>query len=235
MRRAARALRACLLVLLPPAAAAAPLDPAWLAQVERMAGEAARQAFGARTPTRVEVSAGPLDARLRLAPCGRIEIYWPSGHRPWGRTRVGLRCAQGPVAWNVTAPLTVQVWAPALVTTQPLPAGTLLEERHLRIGETDWAERDAPVLLSAEKLLGRALARPIAAGSAVRADDLKRRQWFAAGDNVRLQAVGPGFSVGGEGTAITPGIEGQTVRVRTESGRVVSGTAVGDRLVELRL
>lgn len=228
-------MRAGLLALLSPLAAATPLDPAWLAQVERLAGEAARQAFGAGTPTRVEVSAGPLDARLRLAPCGRVEIYWPAGHRPWGRTRVGLRCAQGPVAWNVTAPLTVQVWAPALVTTQPLPTGALLEERHLRIGEADWAERDAPVMLSASALLGRALARPIAAGSAVRADDLKRRQWFAAGDVVRLQAIGPGFSVGGEGTAMTPGIEGQTVRVRTESGRVVSGTAVGDRLVELRL
>ena len=34
---------------------------------------------------------------------------------------------------------------------------------------------------------------------------------------------------------MTPGIEGQTVRVRTESGRVVTGSAVGERLVELRL
>ena len=216
-------------------AAAAPLDPAWLAQVQRTAGEAARQAFGADTPTRVEVSAGALDARLRLAPCGRVETYWPAGQRPWGRTRVGLRCVQGPVGWNVTVPLTVRVWAPALVSTQPLPAGTVLEERHLRVGETDWAERDAPVLIAADELLGRPLARPLAAGSAVRADDLKRRQWFAAGDQVRLRAVGPGFSVGAEGTAMTPGIEGQSVRVRTESGRVVTGSAVGERLVELRL
>ena len=216
-------------------AAAAPLDPAWLVQAQRMAGEAARQAFGADTPTRVEVSAGALDARLRLAPCGSVETYWPAGQRPWGRTRVGLRCVQGPVSWNVTVPLTVRVWAPALVSTQPLPAGTVLEERHLRVGETDWAERDAPVVIAVEELLGRPLARPLAAGSAVRADDLKRRQWFAAGDQVRLRAVGAGFSVGAEGTAMTPGIEGQTVRVRTESGRVVTGSAVGERLVELRL
>lgn len=200
-----------------------------------MASDAVMRAFGPGAPTRVDVEAGPLDARLRLAPCARVEIYWPAGHRPWGRTRVGVRCAQGPVAWNVTLPLTVRVWAPALVANQALPAGTLLQERHLRVDQIDWAERDSPALVAVGDLLGRSTARPLAAGAAVRADDLRRRQWFAAGDNVRVTAVGPGFAVSGEGTALTPGTEGQSVRVRTESGRIVSGFAVGDRLVEVRL
>ena len=223
-------------LLLSAAASASPqIDPGWLAQVERMAGDAVSRAFGPGVPTRVDVEVGPMDTRLKLAPCGRVETYWPAGHRPWGRTRVGLRCAQGPVAWNVTVPLTVRVWAPALVANQSLPAGTLLQERHLRMGQVDWAERDSPALVAAGDLIGRSTVRPLAAGAAVRGDDLRRRQWFSAGDNVKVTAVGPGFSVSGEGTALTPGTEGQAVRVRTDSGRVVSGFAVGDRLVEVRL
>ena len=52
---------------------------------------------------------------------------------------------------------------------------------------------------------------------------------------MRLVAAGSGFSVSGEGQALAAGVEGQTVRVRTESGRVVSGLPVAERLVEVAL
>lgn len=186
-------------------------------------------------PVRVEVIAGQPDPRLRLAPCLRVDVHWPANQRPWGRTRIGLRCTAGPVAWNITVPLQVRVWAPAVVAAVPLPAGTLLEERHLRMGEVDWAERDTPVLLDAADIVGRTVATAVPTGGAVRAEQLRRRQWFAAGDPVRIVAAGPGFAVSGEGVALGPGLEGQTVRVRTDSGRVVTGVAAGDRVVEVSL
>ena len=61
------------------------------------------------------------------------------------------------------------------------------------------------------------------------------RQWFAAGDVVRITAQGGGFVVSSSGEALSPGIEGRSVRVRTEGGRVVSGEPVGEREVELAL
>jgi flagella basal body P-ring formation protein FlgA len=64
---------------------------------------------------------------------------------------------------------------------------------------------------------------------------VRQRQWFAAGDPVKLLVSGNGFSISGEGTALAPGLEGQLVRVRTEGGRVVSGRAKGDRMVEVDL
>jgi flagella basal body P-ring formation protein FlgA len=92
-----------------------------------------------------------------------------------------------------------------------------------------------PPVLDAAQLLGRQLARPLPAGAAVRLADLKQRQWFAAGDTVQLMARGQGFSVGGEGLALGPGVEGQPVRVRTDNGRVLSGQAVGRNRVEVQL
>jgi flagella basal body P-ring formation protein FlgA len=52
---------------------------------------------------------------------------------------------------------------------------------------------------------------------------------------VRVNAVGPGFTIQGEGVAITPGIEGQSARIRTESGRTITGKPVGQRLAEVQL
>jgi len=184
---------------------------------------------------RVEIEPGRLDPRLRLAPCEHIEPYLPPGARPWGRSRVGLRCVQGPSPWNVYLPVTVRVFAPAWVTAAPLPAGSVLQAEQLRQAEVDWAAAPAAPVADLTRLVGRELSRPLPAGAAPRQTDLKQRQWFAAGDTVQLVAHGRGFSVSGAGQALSPGLEGQTVRVRTDNGRVLSGQAVGQNRVEVPL
>ncbi len=47
--------------------------------------------------------------------------------------------------------------------------------------------------------------------------------------------MGHGYSVAGDGQALTPGVEGQAARVRTEAGRIVSAAPIGERRVELTL
>ena len=46
-------------------------------------------------------------------------------------------------------------------------------------------------------------------------------------------AQGPGFQVGGTGQALNAGIEGQPVRIRTDSGRILTAEAVGERRAEV--
>lgn len=194
----------------------------------------ARQAALALAPAgaRIEAAAGSADPRLRLAPCDETEAFLPPGQRPWGRTRVGLRCRAG-ATWSITLPVTVKVFAPAPVAAQALPAGTVLDATLLKRAEIDWAALASPVQPRADALEGRTLARPLAAGDAVTAADLRVRQWFAAGDTVRVVALGPGFAISAEGQALTPGLEGQTARVKTENGRVVSGVPDGDRRLKV--
>ena len=93
------------------------------------------------------------------------------------------------------------------------------------------AGRRAPV--SGSRM--RTLATALSPGAPVRQEHLRKRQWFDAGDTVRVHAVGPGFTIQGEGVAITPGIEGQSARIRTESGRTITGKPVGQRLAEVQL
>ena len=197
----------------------------------------AREGAQALAPqgARIEVVPGQLDPRLRLAPCARVEPYLPAGSRAWGRTRIGLRCVDGPTAWNVFLPVTVRVHAKAVVLATSLPAGTVLDASHLAISEVDWAESGTPPLADPSRLVGRTLARPMAAGAAARATDLRPRQWFGAGETVRITARGQGFAISGEAQALSNGIEGQVARLRTEGGRIVSGVPVGPRLVEVAL
>ena len=219
-----------------PVAADNGLGPALLQEVARMAQEAATALMGSEgPPPRIEVTVGRLDPRLKLAPCQTIVPYLPAGARPLGTTRMGLRCTQGSQRWNVSLPVQVKLWAPSLVASTILPAGTVLEARHLATAPVDLAEQADPALARSASVLGHTLARGLAAGQALRQGDLKTRLWFNTGDTVRIVAVGPGYAVSSEGQAMAPGVAGQNIRVRTDGGRIVTGIASADRRVDVAL
>jgi flagella basal body P-ring formation protein FlgA len=184
---------------------------------------------------RIEVQVGQLDPRLRLAPCQQVQPYVPEGTRLWGKSRIGLRCLQGTTKWNVYLPITVKVFGTALTATSGVAAGSVLTAADLVTAEIDLAEDNAAPITRTELAVGRTLARSLQPGQGLRQSHLKARQWFAAGETVTVLAQGDGFSVAGEAQALNPGIEGQPVRVRTESGRVLTGQPVGERRVELGL
>ncbi len=202
-------------------------------QVQKIAQAGAR--VGMPAQARVDVQVGRLDPRLKLAACHQVQPYLPPGLQMWGRTRIGLRCLDGAVRWNVSLPVTVKVYARALVAADTLPAGALLTQALLSTAEIDIAAEAGAVFTDADSLVGRTLNRPLAAGEAVRVTSLKLRQWFAAGDTVMVRAIGSGYSVAREGQAMTAGLEGQNVKVRFENGRTISGRVVGDRAVEMLL
>jgi flagella basal body P-ring formation protein FlgA len=237
---ARKALRAVVRVALTAGAAGAfasdgavSLEPGLEQQVRQLALASARH--GMPGVSRMEIEVGALDARLRLAPCQRVEPYLPNATRLWGKTRIGLRCTQGMARWNVFLPITVRVFGTALVATSALPAGSVLAAADLARAEVDLAEDSSVALGDSALALGRTLAQPLKPGQSLRQDHLKPRQWFAAGETVRVLASGPGFSVAGEGQALTPGVEGQPARVRTEGGRVLTGVPVAERRMELAL
>ena len=233
-----RALAAALAMAQPVAAPPEALDGGIAQQVRELAlagvqgGAPAAGAYGA---PRFEVSVGQLDTRLRLAPCQHIEPYVPDGMRLWGKSRIGLRCTQGAVKWNVYLPITVKVFGTALVATGNAAAGSVLSAADLAQAEVDLAEDASAPLADPGLAVGRTLARALKPGQSLRQAHLKARQWFAAGDTVTVSAQGNGFSVASEAQALNNGIEGQPVRLRTESGRVLTGLPVAERRADVNL
>ena len=220
---------ACVVAAAEPSGLAADLEQ----QVRQMALEATRS--GVAGVSRVEISVGSLDPRLRLAPCQRIEPYLPASTRLWGRTRIGLRCVEGASPWNVFLPITVKVYGSALVAAAMLPGGSVLGPADLAQAEVDLADDASSAVADRALAIGRTLVHSLKPGQSLRQADLKPRQWFSAGETVKVIAVGPGFSVIGEGQAMTHGIEGQTARVRTEVGRILTGRPVAAHRLELSL
>ena len=114
-------------------------------------------------------------------------------------------------------------------------AGSVLTDADLAEAEVDLAEEFTPAFVDRTLVVGRTLAQALRPGQAVRQSHIKLRQWFAAGETVKVVALGDGFALEGVGQAITNGIEGQPARVRTDSGRIVTGTPSGERRLELPL
>jgi len=215
-----------------PAGAEAPsLDASLLDNVRALALGKAAETSGSR----VEVTIGQLDPRLRLAPCQSIEPYLPPGVRLWGKARIGLRCKVGPTPWNVYLPITVKVFGRALVVPAGAAAGSVLADTDLAEAEVDLAEEFTAALVEPKLAVGRVLAQNLKPGQTLRQAHLKTRQWFVAGETVRVVATGPGFALESEAQALSNGLEGQPARVRTESGRVLTGVPSGERRIEVAL
>jgi flagellar basal body P-ring formation protein FlgA len=183
-------------------------------------------------PVRTEVVVGALDSRMRLAACGKVEPFIPPGSRLWGKTRVGLRCVDGPVRWTVYLPLTVKVFGRAWVINGNLPAGTALSVNDASQSEVDWAEDASPVVADMS-WIGQTLTRPVVSGQVVRSALLRAPFVFQAGASVRVVAQGPGFSVSSDGQAMASGVVGQPARVKVEGGRVMTGIVIDDKTVRV--
>lgn len=172
---------------------------------------------------RLQVSVGALDARLRLAPCARVEPYLPAGAQLWGRTRLGLRCVAGVSAWNVFLPITIAAFGPAWVLTRNVAPGAPLTAEDATETEVDWAAEPAPVLANPVLWQGQVAARQLLAGQALRQTMVRAPWLFPVGTQVKVQLQGSGYAIIAAGQALSAGAAGQTVRVRMDNGRIVSG------------
>lgn len=181
---------------------------------------------------RIEVTVGQLDPRLQLAPCARIEPFLPAASRLWGRGHVGLRCMEG-ATWSVQLPVTVRIHGPALVATRPLAINAPLTADDFTVVEVEWTRESQGVVTDAAQLDNRVLTRPIATGQPVPLLALRAPQVITAGDPVKVQGEGRGFAVSADAIALSSAQDGQLVRVRTDAGRILTGTARAGRRVEI--
>ena len=181
---------------------------------------------------RAEISVGEVDPHLRLTPCERAEPFLRAGTRLWGRSFVGYRCLQQP-GWTVSVPVTVRLYGPALVATQSLPAMQAIAADALRQQEVEVTKEASGVVLTVGQLEDRVCTRPLQIGQPIPMNCLRTVPAVGQGDPVKLVGVGSGFTITTDATALSTVAAGETVRVRTDSGRTISGTARKGRIVEV--
>ena len=221
-----------LFLLVASAAAGAQVSPSESVQqfVQREASVAAASLGG---DVRLEVTVGTLASGLQLAPCARVEPFLPSGGRLWGRSHVGVRCVEG-ATWQVLLPVTVRVFGPALVAARPLPVLQPVNADDLVTAEAEWTREPQGVATDLGQIAGRVLTRPVGAGQPLPLASLRAPQVISQGDPVRVLGQGRGFMIQTDAVALAAAQDGQLVRVRTESGRILSGVARPGRTVEVQ-
>jgi flagella basal body P-ring formation protein FlgA len=186
-------------------------------------------------PLRMEVVVGNLDSRLRLAPCGQVQPYVPTGSRLWGKTRLGLRCLAGETKWNVFIPVTIHAWGLAWVVRRDVAAGAVMTMADGMQAEVDWADEASPVLVEPAAWVGQVATRALSTGQVLRQSTVRAAQVFQAGAQVRVLAQGSGFQISADGQALSAGVVGQMARIRMDNGRVMSGTVLDARTVQVEM
>ena len=181
----------------------------------------------------VEVVVGEPDARLALAPCARFEPFVPKGAKLWGRSSIGVRCVEG-ANWTVYVPIEVRVFAPVQVAARPIARGRTVGPDDVRIERVDLTRTTSPLIGADESLDELVAVRQIAAGEPLRRDLVKPPAIVNAGDPVRVVYDGPGFAASIDGKALGAAGDGQSVRVATTTGRILTGVARTGQVVVVK-
>jgi len=174
-------------------------------------------------PGKVDIKAGAIDPNLKLAACGDVNVFIPSGSRPWGKTSVGVRCASP--QWTIYVQATVSVQAQYLVAVNPLVQGQQITAQDMMFETGDLTQLPAGIFTEASQAVGRTANISMRAGTVLRQDMLKASPVVQQGQMVMVISQGQGFSVSAEGQAMAKASDGQVVQVKVSNGQYISGIA----------
>jgi len=192
-----------------------------LAQVENLPGE-------------VEVTAGKLDRRLRLAACEvPLSAYdSPNGLKP-GRNVVGVRC-DGEKPWKLYVTINIATSERVVVAVRPIGRGHMIAAADVRTEMRDTSKLRKAFYSDPEATLGLRAKRTIAAGRILEASLLERRRLIRRGSTVQILANDAGLRVAMKGKALADGARGDRIRVRNlSSGREITGEVVASGVIRV--
>lgn len=169
-----------------------------------------------------------------LATCDSLETFLPPGAHLWGRTTVGVRCI-GAHPWTLYLQALISVRATYFVASHDIDANQVIAASDLAPREGDLTNLPRSVVTDLSQIVGKASLERINAGLLLRQDMARTISTIQAGQSVKLEVQGAGFSISYEGSAVNSAATGETVRVRTPSGQVVSGVVKDRDTVEVPL
>lgn len=227
----------CLLVLLGALLVAAPAAASpwqdWNKLRQQASAYLLEQAMENHPEAKATVQMGAIDERLRFPACLAPQFFLPTTSRNWGSGSLGVRC-DAPEAWTLYLGFQVSLRGPALLAKRPLASRAPLVAADWELKETDYATDPGAYPRALSNFPGATLTRPVAAGTALQIDMLRRPQVVRSGQRVRIVVEGAGFQISQEGIAQNSAHAGESVKVRLADKRFVQGTAQADGTVEVR-
>jgi flagella basal body P-ring formation protein FlgA len=203
-------------------------------------GEAIRQAALAFLQQQAQGLPGNVNITVNqvfprgLAACASLEPFMPTGSRMWGRTMVGVRCI-GDRPWTLYVQAHVSVNATYYIAARALSPGDTLSPADLVARDGDLTTLPQAIITDPSQAVGSISLTRVPQGLPLRRDMLRSVAAVTVGQTVRLVAIGQGFSISSEGSAMNNASPGQPVRVKTASGQVIQGILKDGGTVEVQL
>lgn len=185
----------------------------------------------ASLPGKVSISVNGPDARAIPPACAKPEAFLPPGSQLIGNSTVGIRCPGNSKSRTLFVPVRVTVSTKLLVSAKPLQAGQTLSASDL--ASQDGEMNAIGMLTRPEQAIGKIVKISIAPGQVLRQEMLRAPWVVTQGQTVRVRASGEGFSVFSSGQALNNAAEGENIRIKTQSGRITSGTVQADGSVNI--
>ena len=181
----------------------------------------------------IQVEVGQIDNRITLPKCPQLEPFVPPGSRLWGKTSVGVRC-NGQFSWTIYVPAEVKIMSNVLHVVRPVAREQIIGFDDVSIQVVNLTQIPEGVLTEHSQAVGKIAILNLTVGQPVRPNMLRAPYIILRGQNVKLMVKGRGFSVSSEGHALSDAAEGQVVQVRNSAGRIISGLARHNAIVEVR-
>ncbi len=179
---------------------------------------------------KVAFSVEPIDSRLVLDDCSRMEAFLPAGSQLIGRVSVGVRCLDAK-GWRVFIPVQIKITRNLIVSARPLSSGQTLSAQDIAKQSTETMQDEG--ITDEKRVLGKVLRYNISAGTIIRPEMLRASYTVRQGQAVQITLHGGGFTLSNSGIALNNAGPGESVQVRIESGRVIMGTATEDGSVQI--
>jgi flagella basal body P-ring formation protein FlgA len=185
-------------------------------------------------PMRLEVTWQPIDSRLALPPCPASPTVTPTSNRIIGRNSVRVTC-DAP-AWSLMIGTVARGYQSVVVTTVAVDRGQFLDSSHMTLEERELTSSNTTFYTAPTSLVGFRVKRALAQGTLLSPQVLEAPKVISKGQTVIIEAGNDAFSVTSEGTAMTDGGLGDSIRVKnSNSGRVVEGTVTGEGRIRVPL
>jgi flagellar basal body P-ring formation protein FlgA len=177
---------------------------------------------------------GPLDERLRLAPCAQeLAVQKGPGSEIRDRLLLQISCP-GPSGWRTYVPARLAGMARAVTLKHAMMTGQVVTKNDLDVVDGDPAQFPLGYFQDTAQVEGSTLRRATAGGVVLSNQMLLSSGTIVRGQAVTLLANAGGVAVRMSGRALGDGAINQRIKVRNDSsGRIVEGIARSQQLVEI--
>lgn len=185
---------------------------------------------------RIEVTVGYIDPRLNLPTCPvNLQLALNGNQQGIGKLQVKASC-DGNRPWTKYVAAEVNLFGDVLVATENIRRGTAIEERHMRLLETNIATLRRTPVTDKNLVIGMELKYPLTSGAAFSLEGLSKPLLIQRGDLVQLVAESKNLRIRQQGEALQDGALGKVINVRNNSSdMVVQAEVVGLGKVKVQL